>query len=72
MTTEEFIKAVNALRLANKGKWYFAEYTVNGKSIQIKGYNTWLQIFRVNGINQNSIMDISVTEFKKALEQGVK
>jgi len=40
---------VNDLRLANKGKWFYFSGMVEGKEVKIKCYNTWLQIFRVNG-----------------------
>lgn len=72
MNTEQFVKEVNSLRLATKNKWYMNEYNVNGKHVRIKGYNTWLQIFTVDGINQNTVMDISVTEFKNTLKFGVR
>jgi len=71
LNTAEFIDAVNKLRLSAKNKWYMSEYNVNGKQVRIKGYNTWLQIFRVEGARQNTLMDISVMEFKNTLKQGV-
>lgn len=68
MDTKTFIKTINDLRLKNKNKWYFWEGIVNEKHIQIKAYDTWTQIFRVNGINHGGTMDISPTNFKKHLE----
>lgn len=67
MNTLEFIKEINALRLANKNKWYFWQGVVNGKKVEIKGYGTWLQIFRINGLNLWAGMDISIKDFKESL-----
>jgi len=68
-TKAEFIKTVNDLRLANKGKWFYFSGMVEGKEVKIKCYNTWLQIFRVNGVQLNTCMDITATKFKQELER---
>lgn len=70
MKTKEYVAHVNALRLTNKNKWYVWRGIVNDKSIDIKGFNTWLQIQRVNGIDYSGGMDISVKEFKSVLEKA--
>ena len=71
MDTIRFKLEINKLRRTNKNKWYEWAGIVNNKAVVIKAYDTWLQIFRVNGIQQNTLMDISVTEFNHALENGV-
>lgn len=68
MKTLEFVKTVNALRLANKGKRYTLQGTVNGVDFQIKGFGTWLQVISVNGINCANCMEQSVAEFKQHLK----
>lgn len=67
MNTLEFVKTVNALRLANKGKWYSLQGTVNNVDFQIKGYGTWLQVFNIRNINAANVMEQSVKEYKQHL-----
>jgi hypothetical protein len=43
----DFVKTLNTLRLQNKGKWYTWAGTVNNKTVQIKGYATWLQFLEL-------------------------
>ena len=68
MNTLEFVKTVNALRLANKNKWYVLAGTVNGCNFELKGYGTWLQVMRVGGCNAANCMEQSVSEFKQHLK----
>lgn len=68
----EYAAHINALRLANKNKWYVWQGVVNGAQVQVKGFNTWLQIQRVNGVDYSGGMDISVKEFKLTLENATK
>lgn len=70
MNTEQFVKEVNKLRLANKNQWYFLTGTVNGKDFKLKGYNTWLQIFKINNWNCSNVMEQSVKDFKLHLEKS--
>ena len=69
MNTEQFVKEVNNLRLANKNQWYFLTGTVNGKDFKLKGYDTWLQIFEINGWNCSNVMEQSVKDFKLHLQK---
>lgn len=71
MDIEQFVDTVNNLRKTNKDKWYTFSGTVNDKAVEIKGFNTWLQIFRVNGIKLNAICDIPVKKFLDELRRGV-
>ena len=72
MKTDEFVKQINSLRLQNKNKWYTYHGTVNNKTVALKGYGTWLQILRVNGLSHPTVADISVTEFKQVLKGAVE
>ena len=71
MNTEQFVKEVNKLRLAKKNQWYFLTGTVNGKDLKLKGYNNWLQIFKVNNWDCSNVMGQSVKDFKLHLQKMV-
>ena len=71
LNTVDFVKTLNTLRLQNKDKWYTWVGTVNNKTVQIKAYGTWLQIFKVDGFIVPTCSDISVTDFKKLLSDNV-
>lgn len=71
LNTLDFIKTVNSLRLANKNSWYSWQGIVNDKTVRLKGYKTWLQVFEVNGLCVPTVMDISVSDFKKLLSDNV-
>lgn len=72
LNTIDFVKTLNTLRLQNKGKWYTWAGTVNNKTVQIKGYATWLQILRVNGMQCGNCADRSIKDFKLDLTDAVK
>ena len=67
MNTQEFIKTVNALRLDNKGSWYQWCREVNNYDVSLKGYATWVQRLKVDGVIHSGNMDVSVKEFKEFL-----
>jgi len=66
---ETFIKHVSKLRKTNKRKWFTWVGTVNGKSVQLKAIDTYLQVYTVNGIRYGGAMDISVKQFNEILKQ---
>lgn len=70
MNTLDFVKTVNKLRLDNKNKWYYWQGEVNGKDVNLKGYGTWLQIFKINNWDCSNVMEQKVGEFKKHLEKS--
>ena len=71
MNIQDFVNEVNALRLANKGKWYTWQGVVNNKEVALKGFGTWLQILRVNGLQCGNCSDKSVKDFKSDLHSAV-
>lgn len=71
MKTEEFVKTINKLRLKNKNNWYMWQGTINDRAVALKGYNTWLQIFRVNGLELGLPMEMSAGQFKTELANAV-
>ena len=54
MEAQEFVAYVNNVRKANKNKWYTYLGDVDGKFVELKGYNLWLQIYRVDGLAYSS------------------
>ena len=72
MTTQEFIKTINTLRLENKGSWYQWCGEVNNHYVSLKGYGTWVQRLKVGDTIHSGNMEISVKEFKEFLSVSVK
>jgi len=70
LSIDEFIKEINILRLKNKNNWYQWTGTVDGKKVKIKGYKTWLQIFKVSGIDNSNPMERNVKQFKDDLQKA--
>ena len=69
MDKEKFKTEINDLRKTNKAKWYFWVGYVDNKKVEIKGFKTWLQIFRVDDINIPCPMELNVTKFKEILDR---
>ncbi len=53
----EFVQRINQLR-KQKG-WYTFQGIVEGMQVEIKGYNTWLQVYRVVNPENNSCVNYS-------------
>jgi len=68
MQYDDFIDLINRLRKAHKGRWYTWIGDVEGKDISLKGFGTWLQIFKVDGIDYSNPMERAVAQFKDDLE----
>jgi hypothetical protein len=77
-TPEDFLKHVNAERLAKVGKWVFLTCTVNKVPVQYKAYNCWVQILRTGTagepgyINDSSVMGLTPTKFKAYLLEALQ
>lgn len=69
MDLQSFIEHVNTLRKTDKNKWYFFVGDVEGKHVELKGYNTWIQIFRVDGLRYGNNSDVSVKQYLADLAQ---
>ena len=67
-TKKGFIALINKKRLENKNDWYLFVGNVECKKVIIKGYNTWLQRFTVDGVDHSNTMENSVSKFKSHLE----
>lgn len=65
MNNQDIMNAINRLRLDNKGSWYAHRFESDqGHLVEVKGYGTWLQIFRIDGTNHSNPMAQSATQFK--------
>jgi hypothetical protein len=70
---KEVTKVINNLRKMNKNQWYsITLLDEKNNLIEVKGFNTWLQVFRINRINNPSHMDISVNDFINHIERALK
>lgn len=67
MNFQEFAKEIKVKRLMKN--WYTFVGIVDVHKIELKGYKTWLQIYRVDGLNYGGMMEISIADFNKALER---
>ena len=67
MTFEMFKQQIKEHRLSKS--WYFFHDKVEDKLITIKGYKTWLQVYKVNGTDYSNCMDVSVKQFEADLQE---
>jgi hypothetical protein len=65
MRIAEFLKLVNRER--RKGDWYFFEEEVNGSTVYLKGYGTWVQRLTYKSVVDGSTMGMLVGEFNEYL-----
>lgn len=62
---KQFVDALNKARLENRHKWIVYVGMVCDRKVEIKTYDhTYLQIFKVDGLNDPPAMDIKVTVWK--------
>ena len=61
MLLENFKQEIKEKRLTKN--WYTFTGIVEGKEVRLKGYNTWLQIYTINGVNYSNPMDRKVNQF---------
>ena len=72
ISADGFIQKVNNLRRKNKDKWVQAIEMVEGRMIEYKAFNTWIQILRIEGINHSSTMGLNATGFTNHLNKALK
>ena len=51
---DTFVKDLNLLRRKSTYEWYIWTGYVQGLYVEIKAYDTWLQIFKVDGVNHST------------------
>jgi hypothetical protein len=73
-SAQEFVAELNKARLQNKKQWLTYRGSVAGKLVEIKTYGaTYLQIFRIDGINQKlPCIDCTISEWKNAITRAVQ
>lgn len=72
-TIENALKMINTARLENKNKWLFATITLPYEhTVELKSFNTSIAILRKDGIRFPSTFDLSVKEWKKAIDQALR
>ncbi len=73
MTTKEFIKLANTMRLANKYQWVTLMEMVNGKAVSYKAYGTWVQVLHIenDGVRHSSPLELNVKEYKSFLTESL-
>ncbi len=69
---DSFVAAINKARLAVGKAWFTFVGTVNGKSVAMKSYgHTYLQILKVDGLDNAPPMDTNVGDWKAAIRKAV-
>ena len=68
---DNLVNEINKKRLESNGKWYYFSTEINGKSVEIKAFKTWLQVLRIDGKSYSGLMDISVKDFKNHLSYAL-
>ena len=64
---------INNLRLKNKNNWYYSSITTEKGIIQIKGYNTYLQVFNINNVRYGVSCEFpTVKAFKDYIKESLK
>lgn len=75
MKTQEYIALVNKVRTQNKGKWNSFTEKVNGVSVGIKFYDTWIQRLEIADAQTiymyDTPMDCKVSKFKEVLNKAM-
>ena len=67
MNTTELIKKLNTLRKNDKN-WVWYDVTLDdGRDIEYKAINTWVQYLTIDGIKHSSVMGLSVKGFNNFL-----
>lgn len=59
LNESQFAHAMNNLRKANKGKWVAWLGCVNGKSVRLKFFELYIQIFDIDGVRYGKSSDCS-------------
>lgn len=66
-TTEEFLRMM--LKLSKAGNWYLFNGIVNGRCVEVKGYNNYLKHFYVNGVNEAMPLQLDEEKWLQELKE---
>ena len=69
MNINDFITLANQQRRDNKDQWIFLMERVNGKFVNYKAYNTWIQVLKIEDCpyKLSGPMDCKVKDFTNFL-----
>jgi len=67
MTVDDALESINRTRRAAKDQWWSWSGGVEGVSIRLKGYRTWIQRFECPQWKDSGRPDIKVGEFRDDL-----
>jgi hypothetical protein len=69
MDKQELIKTLNNLRKNDKN-WVWYDVTLDdGRNIEYKAIDTWVQFLKIDGIKYSSVMGLSVKGFNNFLNE---
>ena len=69
---EQFSKEINKLRRgAKNGALYGGTWIVDGKQVSISAHDTWLKVFKVDGVQHAGAMAQSVKQFNEELAKAL-
>jgi ASC-1-like (ASCH) protein len=68
---EDFLKAFNKQRRQSKDRWITWTGEVNEVPVQIKSYNTWVQVLRIPPFQASGPMDCSVKALNEFLTRSL-
>jgi len=66
-TCEQILAFIYSTRKKAKGRWYNGAKNINGISVAFKGIGTWLQIFKLDLVEQGFPMELKAGEFKRLI-----
>ena len=69
MNTTELIKKLNTLRKNDKN-WIWYDVTLDdGRDIEYKAIDTWVQYLTIDGVKHSSVMGLNVKGFNNFLNE---
>ena len=72
MNSIELIKTFNTLRKKNKN-WAWYDITLDdGRDIEYKAIDTWIQYLTIDGVKHSNVMGLNVKGFNNFLSECLK
>lgn len=75
MDNQEIITAILAQRKQSNNGWYSITLKdLQGRTVALKGFNTWLQTFAIDGIEKtksSTPRDVKLKDFKQFIERAL-
>lgn len=67
MTLQDFINLVVKARRTNKDKWHCFDETVEGKRVELKFFDKYSQILRIDGVRHGGLYHRTVEDWKNEI-----